>query len=224
MTPAYTEDTSSAAQALKAAMRADPAALLDDGDLLAELGLRRVAPNVVEFAPVALARAEAAKVEALDARQQLEEAARANFAAQAQTHAAVVDLLDSRNLSDLARRVDEAARLRFGLAAGALAVERPGAVPLGWRPLEPFDVDALLGADQMARLGAVGDSADLFGERAVGVESVALVRLAVWAPERSALLAFGAADPQGFTPAMGADLVAFLARVVERVAERWPAS
>jgi len=222
VTPAI-DQTTDPAEALKAGLRADPALLLEDAELLSDLGLKRVAANVVEFAPVALARAEAARAEALGARQQLEEAARANFAAQAQTHAAVIDLLDSRNLSDLARRVDEAARLRFGLAAGAIAVERPGAIPLGWRTLEPFDVDRLIGSAETARLGRVDDPAPLFAERAPLVESVALVRLAVWAPERTAVVAFGSADPRGFTAAMGADLVAFLARVTERVAERWPA-
>lgn len=205
-------------------LKADPAALLDDPALLDALGLKRTAPNVVEFAPVALARAEAAKVEALGARQALEEAARANFAAQAQTHAAVIDLLDSRNLSDLARRVDEAARLRFGLAAGALALERPGAIPLGWAALDPFSTDRLLGASATALLGPLAEPELIFGERASRVESCAMVRLAVWAPERTAVLAFGSADAQGFTTDMGADLVAFLGRVAERVAERWPAA
>lgn len=207
---------------IRQALRDDPA-LLQDETLLAELGLKRVPPsNVVEFAPVALARAEQAKVEALDARRQLEDAARANFAAQAQTHAAVIDLLDARNLSDLARRVDEAARLRFGLAAGAIAVEEPGAVPLGWRALRPFTVDQALGAE-VARLDEIHDDGLLFADRAPKVASAALVRMAIWAPERTALLCFGSADPRGFSPRMGADLVAFLARVVERVAERWPA-
>ena len=41
-------------------------------------------------------------------------------------------------------------------------------------------------------------------------------------PSRQGLLAFGSADPDGFTEDMGAELVAFLARVVERTAERWP--
>jgi hypothetical protein len=36
------------------------------------------------------------------------------------------------------------------------------------------------------------------------------------------VLAFGAAEPDGFTADMGAELVAFIARVVERMAERWP--
>ena len=52
---------------------------------------------------------------------------------------------------------------------------------------------------------------------------MAMVRMAIWEPSREALLAFGSADPEGFTPDMGSELVAFLARVVERTAERWPA-
>lgn len=219
--PLPTEDS---VAELKGALRSNPDWLRDDPDLLSDLGLKLVpGGNVVEFAPMAVARAEAAKVEALTARQQLEEAARANFAAQAQTHAAVVDLLDSRNLSDLARRVDECARLRFGLAAGAIAIEQPGTVPLGWRPLDPFDINRALGASESARLDAIADDGTLFDGRAGRVASAALVRMSIWAPERSALLCFGAADPHAFAPSMGAELVAFLARVVERVAERWPA-
>ena len=61
--------------------------------------------------------------------------ARANFAAQAQTHAAVIDLLEARNHSDLGRRVDDLARLRFGLAAGVLALEGPGAAARAGRAL-----------------------------------------------------------------------------------------
>lgn len=51
---------------------------------------------------------------------------------------------------------------------------------------------------------------------------MAMVRLAIWEPARIGVLAFGSDDPEGFTPDMGSELVAFLARVVERTAERWP--
>jgi uncharacterized protein YigA (DUF484 family) len=49
-----------------------------------------------------------------------------------------------------------------------------------------------------------------------------MVRMAIWEPSRQGLLAFGSADPEGFTPDMGSELIALLARVVERTAERWP--
>nr|MBP7650915.1 DUF484 family protein [Phenylobacterium sp.] len=75
----------------------NPDFLLSDTALMAELGLRPDAANVVEFGPAALARVHEAHKKESRARKHLEATARANFAAQAQTHGAVVDLLDARN-------------------------------------------------------------------------------------------------------------------------------
>lgn len=199
----------------------NPDFLKADPGLLAELGLSVATGNVVELAP--LARVHAAHQRESEMRQLLEETARANFAAQAQTHGAVVDLLDSRNLADLARRVDDLARERFGLAAGVVAIEREGLPPAGWRGLVEGQVDLILGGPRrMARMGVVPTAHGLFADAGGAIASVALVRMAVWEPSHSGLLAFGSSDPQGFTADMGSELVAFLARVVERTAERWP--
>jgi uncharacterized protein YigA (DUF484 family) len=62
----------------------------------------------------------------------------------------------------------------------------------------------------------------LFGEACGQVESIAMIRLAIWSPARQGVLAFGSSDAGGFTGDMGAELVSFIARVVERTAERWP--
>ena len=199
-----------------------PHLVRDDADLLAELGLRIRADNIVDFGPAALARLSADKTREKAARRQLEATARANFAAQAQAHAAVVDLLESRNHADLARRVDETARLRFGLVAGVIAIERPGGVPAGWRGIVESGADGVLGPAGLARMGEPGVAQALFGASAELVASVAMARMAIWAPARQGVLAFGSSEPEGFTADMGAELVAFLARVVERTAERWP--
>jgi uncharacterized protein YigA (DUF484 family) len=200
-----------------------PEVLKDDDDLLAELGLRVAGDNVVEFGPAALARVHAAHQHEATQRALLEATARENFAAQAQTHGAVIDLLESRNHADLARRVDDLAQLRFGLAAGVLALEGPQNTPAGWRPLVEGQVDMILdGHQRLHRMGFAPTALGLFGDRAEQVKSMAMVRLAIWEPARQGLIAFGSADPEGFTPDMGAELVAFLGRVVERTAERWP--
>jgi uncharacterized protein YigA (DUF484 family) len=199
-----------------------PEPIREDGELMGALGLWVKAANVVEFGRAALGRLEAAADRESDARKAIEQVARANFAAQAQTQGAVVELLESRNHSDLARRLDVAARERFGLAAGVIALEADGGVPFGWRSLEAGGVDARLGARGLTRLGEWPADEALFGERAPEVKSVALARMAPWPQSRSAVLAFGSAEPQGFRPDMGAELVAFIARVVERTAERWP--
>ena len=200
----------------------NPDFLLSDTALMAELGLRPDAANVVEFGPAALARVHEAHKKESRARKHLEATARANFAAQAQTHGAVVDLLDARNHADLARRVDELAQLRFGLAAGVVALEGPDRTPAGWRVMAEGQIDLVIGHQRVALMGFQPTALGLFGERAAEIKSMAMVRMAILEPARTGLLAFGSADEHGFTQDMGAELVAFLARVVERTAERWP--
>ncbi|MFN9847763.1 MAG: DUF484 family protein [Alphaproteobacteria bacterium] len=217
------EDAAVEPVAVRRFLAENPDFLRRDEGLLADLGLKIAPDNVVEFAPAALARVHAAHQREAEQRHLLEETARANFAAQAQTHGAVVDLLEARNNSDLARRVNELARQRFGLAAGVIAMESEGMPPAGWRHLVEGQVDLILdGPDQIARMGFAPTALGLFGADADEVRSMAMVRMAIWEPSRQGLLAFGSADPEGFTPDMGAELVALLARVVERTAERWP--
>jgi uncharacterized protein len=199
----------------------NPTFLREDDGLLEELGLKLAAGNVVDFGPAAIARVHAAHQREAVQRQQVEEIARANFSAQAQIHGAVVDLLDARNQSDLADRLDHLAQHRFGLSAAVIAVEAEQA-PAGWRPLVEGQVDLVLGDHGLARMGLLPTALGLFGARQGEIRSMALVRMAIWEPSRQGLLAFGSADPEGFTPDMGSELVAFLARVVERTAERWP--
>jgi uncharacterized protein YigA (DUF484 family) len=198
----------------------NPQFLREDDGLLEELGLKLAAGNVVDFGPAAIARVHAAHQREAMQRQQLEEIARANFSAQAQTHGAVVDLLDACDHADLAQRLDHLAQHRFGLAAAVIALE--GEAPDGWKQLVEGQVDMIIGDHGLARMGVLPTALGLFDGRQGEIASMALVRMAIWEPTRQGLLAFGAADPEGFTPDMGSELVAFLARVVERTAERWP--
>ena len=201
----------------------NPDFLRDDSGLLEELGLKVAAGNVVDFGPAALARVHAAHQRESEQRQQIEETARANFSAQAQTHGAVIDLLDARNHSDLAWRLDEIARHRFGLAAGIIVLEDDDRAPAGWKRLVEGQVDMILGGShRLARMGFAPTALPLFGEKAEFVRSMAMVRMSMWEPARQGLLVFGSEDTEGFTEDMGVELVAFLAHVVERTAERWP--
>ena len=147
---------------VRAFLKAHPAVLREDAELLSDLGLRINAANVVEFGPAALARHVAAHRRESSARLQLEATARANFAAQAQCHAGVVDVLESRNNADLARRLDETARFRFGLLGAAIGVE--GLAPAGWRSLDAGMIDRMLGAEGQAWMGQNAFAGTLFGE------------------------------------------------------------
>jgi hypothetical protein len=208
-------------------LQAHPERLTEDRALLEELGLKLAGKNVVEFGRAALTRLEAAAEREADARKRIEAVARANFAAQTQTHVAALDLMEARNPSDLSRRLDALAQGRFGLAGAAIALEKPGGVPFGWRSLEAGAVDKLLGDHGLTWLGPNFDGLDLFGAAEAEVKSVALIRMAPAFPgsepgARHAICAFGSPEADGFTPTMGCELVAFIARVVERTAERWP--
>lgn len=207
---------------VRAWLQARPDMLTGDAALLEELGLKAAGPNVVEFGRAALTRLESRIERESGARRQVEAVARANFAAQVQAHVAVLDLMEARNHSDLARRLDAATQARFGLTGSVIALEKPGGAPFGWKLLEPGTVDALVGEDGLTWLGPNFEGLGLFGAAEGEVRSVALIRMAPWSDRRPALCAFGSPEPEGFTAAMGCELVSFLTRVVERMAERWP--
>jgi uncharacterized protein YigA (DUF484 family) len=208
--------------AIRAFLTARPEFVRDDAELMRALGVRPDAANVVDFGPEALSRVTRAHRKESSVRQRLEATARANFDAQARTHEAVLEVIGARNHADLARRLDELARSHFGLAAAVMALEGPDRVPAGWRPLIEGQVELILGRGKPDRLGVAPTAMGLFGALAEEVGSVALVRLTLWAPSRSGVLAFGARDIDTFAPEMGHELIDFLARVVERTAERWP--
>jgi uncharacterized protein YigA (DUF484 family) len=203
------------------ALLANPDRLRDDPDLLTQLGLRLDAANVVDFGPVALSRVSAAHHRESSERRRLEAMAQANYAAQTQTHAAIIDILGARDLDDLAHRVDRLARIRFGLAVGVLALEAETTSD-GWRFLVDGQVDLLMAGGLEVRLGRIPTATGLFGAEALDIRSVALVRLRLWDGGASGVLAFGSTDPEAFSDDMGTELLTFLARVVERTAQRWP--
>jgi uncharacterized protein len=198
----------------------NPELLREDATLLQALGLKPHAPNVVEFGPAALARLEAARERELAARQELEAVAKANFSAQGQAHDLVLDLLAAQNSADLAYCLHEGVQRRFGLEAASVGVE--GHAPAGWRSLPVGLVGYILEPGRTCGVGPCTGGGEIFGEAAERVKSVALVRLSVFDPKRTGLVAFGSADPEGFTSDMGVELIAFVGQVVERLVERWP--
>lgn len=204
--------------AIRAVIAANPQWVRDDADLLEALALRPAGDNVVEFGPAALARLSGAAESHAAARAEIEETARANHEAQLRAQAAVLDLLAAADAADLAARVDAAARDRFDLAAGGLAIE--GAAPDGWATLPRGFVEHVVGAGAV-RFGPVIGADTLFGAHAAEVKSAALVRMSLWGG-RAGLLSFGASERGHFAPDAGGELVGFLARIVELAAERLP--
>lgn len=212
------------AERVKNFLRAHPETVRDDADLIALLGLRIDVANLIDFGPIALERAMANTRTEAAARQRLEAAAKANHSAQRAILGAALDMLDSRDLADLARCVDDIAIGRFALVAGVLAVESKTAMPEPWVTLAPGQVDLLLPSGETERLGHLPTAQGLFGRRFPKIASSALLRLMLWDDMRPAILAFGSADPEGFTPGMETQLLIFLGRIIERAVRPWPVS
>jgi len=209
-------------QAIRAFLRSRPEFVHDDPELMQALGVRPDVANVVEFGPAAISRVSRAHRQESKVRRRLERVARANLEAQSQVHAAALDLIGAVSHADLSDRLDALARQRFGLCA-VIALEGPDHVPAGWRALAEGQCDLVLGPGAAARLGQLPTALGLFAGLEAEVESLALIRLAVWPAGRKGILAFGASAPDAFSADMGHELIDFLARVVERTAERWPA-
>ena len=193
-----------------------------DKALLDALGLQPKSKHLIDFGPAALSRLEARALKDFDIRRQLEMTAKANFEAQNQTHGLALSLMEARNHSDLARRLSEEAQNRFGLIAASIALEDTGPVPLGWKMLDDGGVDYIVGERGLSLLGPDAVCRVLFDDDVRRIKSAAVLRIALWREGRPGLVAFGSADFDGFSPEMGAELVAFVARIVERVADRWP--
>ena len=210
-------------EAVRAFLRDNPDLLRADEALLEDLGLQSATTNVVALMPPSVAQLKEERDRALKARRSLEQLAKANFTVQEQAQAAVLALLEARSNTDLARRVDETARRCFSLATAAVALEGPEPVPVGWRELPPDGVDQLLGAGRDYRLGQIPEVGFLFGDAAERVQSVALVRVEFWMPMRRGLLAYGSSNPDHYRRGMATEMIDFLAGVVERTVERWPA-
>ena len=218
--PGIVSEAASPWGAARALILDNPDLVHDDLQLLQALGLRPAAANVIEFGPAALARLEAARAREITARESVEALARANHDAQTQVHGLALDLLGARNPADLAAVLNEGAQRRFGLEAAAIGIE--GRAPAGWRTLPPGLLSHVLGYDAGYAVGPCTGGREIFAEAADRVRSVALVRIAVFDPPRQGVLAFGAGDPEHFSSEMGVELIAFVARVVERMADRWP--
>lgn len=214
-------------EALRAAIRARPNLVLDDLELMRDLirTRRPTGRNVRDLYGVLLTQLETQLEDLTGAHEQVIDAAYANMMSMAQTRHAALRILEAQSLEELAQIVTREAPAMLDLDVARLCIEGPAdALPRTVIPLAPGLVDAYCGAEEFAgtddaavmrRVSA--DSELIFGDSARIVESEGLTPLDFGADLPRGLLAFGADDPEAFRPDHGADNLAFLGRVVERI-------
>ncbi|MGY6628675.1 MAG: DUF484 family protein [Oceanicaulis sp.] len=208
--------------ALRDYLRAHPELITSDPELLARVNEAITQSGAIDIAAHARRKLEAELARARATNAALVALAKANLAAQAQTHAAILAVMETDSLEALDRKL-------AGRAAGALSVDVirifiEGCTPLpgarAIRPCSPDLVEALLGA-RSEKLGPVDTrfSDALYEGQAPGLRSEALVRLEL--ARRPAVLCLAARDARAFTPDQGADLLHVFARVLERRISPW---
>lgn len=161
-----------------------------------------------------------------DSANGLIETARTNMMVQTRTHAAVLALLAAEGLEKLAHVICFDLPLLLDIDVVSINLEKHGANDdtggdIRFLPAEVID-QILGGPDQQVRLDDhIRDDGTIFGEASGLVRSAALVRLDLAPALPPGVLAMGTRRIGTFSPAQGADLLHFLARVVEHSLRRW---
>ena len=214
---------------VRAFLLAHPDFVTDDPDLIgAIVPLRDNGRNIVDMQQFVIGKLQGQVRTLRDIQSELIEATSLNSLARDQVHAAACALLDARNFEHLIDYVTapEGLALALGIKAAALCVESAnGVAAMGahsLRILEPGGVARMMGGEMPYRLVAnVRGSRGLYNHLAEDVQSEALVRLDFARGAPAGLLALGGHSPEQFHPEQAADLLEFLARIVERCVRRW---
>ncbi len=217
---------------------ADPAALLDDTDIMRALvaaNEKAMGGNIVDLRGIAMERLESRLDRLEDTHRSVIAAAYENLAGTNQVHRAILRMMDATKfevfLHDLSHDVADTLRvdamrlvLESGTAAEDPAIKRMGAV---LSVAEPGFIDDYLtqGRNQPARqviLRQVQPSDQvIYGDTSDYIRSEACLRLDFGPGRLPGMLLMGAEDPHQFTPQQGTDLLAFFAGVFERAMRRW---
>lgn len=225
-------------ESLRAKIIAEPAAILDDRDLMHALiaaNDREIGANVVDLRGIAMERLEARLDRLEDTHRSVIAAAYENLAGTNQVHRAILRMLDPMDfeafLSDLDGEVADTLGVdhmhlvletvqtdddpTVGKLGTVLKVVRPGfcnEYADGGRGAPPRQVTL-----RQVQSGSLA----VYGEMAQYVRSEACLRLNFGRGRLPGMLVMGSEDPHQFTPQHGTDLLGFFAGVFERTMRRW---
>lgn len=220
------------AEAVAAFLKANPDFLACNPDLLA----RMTAParwngnGVVDLQQVMIQHLRGELDKMRGCAEHLIATSRSNMSNQTRIHHAALAVLAAGGMDQVARAVNDDFPHLLDVDVASLCFETseraiPELAAAGIQRLPGGAVDRALGdatRPLLLRDHAAGDPA-LFSGGAGLVESYALARLAPGCPLPCGLLVLGAREPDAFHPGQGAELLSFLARIVEYAVHRWVA-
>jgi len=190
--------------------------------------------QVVDFQQALLNQQRDAVDELRDCVRDVIDTSRANMSVQQRTHAAILGMLGARTFEALIRVLSDDLPMLLDVdvvSVGYEATAVGGNTPMNWltapeiNRLRPGLVDALLGADGVAKLYRdIADDGSVFGPAAGLVQSAAVARLIPGPGMPAGLVALGSRSDSFFQPGQGTELVVFLAKVLVNCIDRMPRS
>jgi uncharacterized protein len=181
--------------------------------------------EVVDLQGAMLNRMRSELAQNAEQSSELIDASRANLQSQNRIHAAVIALLSARSLDHMIEilTVDLAGLLNVD--AVSLCLEGRTVAPTvnqGVRVVPNGTIDKIVEKSRTITLreNVEGDRR-IYGEAAGLVRSEAMLRLSVRDDAPCALLALGSRDPVRFHAGQGAELLTFLARIMEHSIRTW---
>lgn len=150
---------------------------------------------------------------------------RRNLSVQNRTHAAALALLAANDFAHMVRIISDDLPLLLDLDTVVIGFEppaspHPGLVLPGVRQFPQGLPDRLLGNGDVVLLRDASDDGTIFGAASGLVRSAALARLRPTENLPGGIFALGSRGSGDFHAGQGTDLIAFLARIAERCADR----
>lgn len=185
------------------------------------------ADGVVDFQSVMVDRLRDEIQNLTACTQDVIETSRTNMTYLTRTHAAVLAVLSAQDAEHMARIITDDLPLLLDVDAVAFGFEQDmkaqAALRLPGARMYPIDfMDAQIGeGGDVALVRDMLDDGTIFGDNSTLVQSAALARLRPSATTAGGMIALGSAIPGAFHPGQGSDLLNFLARVCEKLFQKW---
>jgi uncharacterized protein YigA (DUF484 family) len=182
--------------------------------------------NVRDFQSFMIQRLKTDKERVIESTKELVENARSNMNNQQRIQKVILRILEARNFEEFIHIItmDMATMLDTDIAT--LVVESSGHdIPhihtSGIRIVPPGTIDQWMGDKNALLQSDISGIEVIYGGAYTLVRSQALLRVDISMDTPPAILAFGSRDPHMFDDGQATDMVAFLARVVERAFRSW---
>ncbi len=182
--------------------------------------------KIADFQSFMIERLKGDKEKVIETTQEIVENVRSNMNNQQRINAVVLRLLEARNMDEFIHIITMDMANMLATDISVLLIESNGQdIPhiqtSGIRVLPEGTINKWMdGQDTLLQSNSIGIEA-IYGGGSTLVQSQALLRVDISMDTPPAILAFGSRDPMMFQDGQATDLVAFLARVVERCFRHW---